>query len=185
MKLTFLHKVVSVACCWLAFSLTPTAAQKLTIQPKWSARLGISNAAGQSFNPIKGLRIVRTLPFTNEYSYHASLAFDDVYAYISTPNGLYRTTRTLNIGDPVQLVAFPDKRILNLYVHNNTLYVLKVGEETMSSPPTEHSFLESTDHGNTFTALDNGLSYCLSGYCAFLTSTVARFVDPLIFLNAG
>jgi hypothetical protein len=132
------------------------------------------------FNPIN-------LPFTNEYSYYArsSLAFDDAYAYISTPNGLYRTTRTLNPSDAIQLVAFPDKRIIDLYVHNNALYVLKVGEQTTSIPPAEHSFLESTDRGNSFTALDNGLSYCLSGYCAFLTPTVARFVDPLIFLNAG
>jgi len=187
MKSTFLHKVVSVACCCLALSLTPTASQTFMLQPKSSARFGISNAADQLFNPIKGLRIVRTLPFTNEYSYYArsSLVFDDAYAYISTPNGLYRTTRTLNPNDAIQLVAFPDKRILELYVHNNALYVLKVGEQTMSNPPTEHSFLESTDRGNTFTALDNGLSYCLSVYCAFLTPTVARFVDPLIFLNAG
>jgi hypothetical protein len=146
-----------------------------------------ANFADQSFNPVKGLRVVRTVSFTNEYSYYArsSLVFDDTYAYISTPDGLYRTTKTLNPANPLQPIGFPTGRIVNLYFHNNTLYVLRAPGYITSCPSTDHSFLRSSDHGNSFIALDNGLSWQFGDHCTFLLPTVARFVDSLIFLNAG
>jgi len=198
-KKTLLRPFACLLFLGLVVSLPPTSAQKLTVSTNLKvtsapldhsstrlAHFSVPTPVDQSFNPIKGLRVLRTISFTNDYGWaRSSLAFDDAYAYISTPNGLYRTGRNVNASDPLQLIAFPDKRIINLYVHNNSLYVLKFGEQTNTGPATEHTFLRSTNHGNTFTALDNGLSYCLSGYCGFLTPTVARFVDPLIFLNAG
>jgi len=199
-KKTLLRPFACLLFVGLVVSLPPASAQKLPVSTNLKANpapldhsatrlahFSVPTPVDQSFNPIKSLKVLKTFSFTNDYTPYArsSLAFDDTYAYVSTPNGLYRTARTLNANDPVQLIAFPDKRIINLYVHNNSLYVLKFGEQTNTGPATEHSFLKSTNHGNTFTALDNGLSYCLSGYCAFLTPTVARFVDPLIFLNAG
>lgn len=198
-KKTLLRPFACLVFLGLIVSLPPTSAQKLAVSANLPAKsyspihrfnsladFSLPNPVDQSFNPIKGLKVLRTISFTNDYGWaKSSLAFDDTYAYISTPNGLYRTGRNVNASDPLQLIAFPDKRIINLYVHNNSLYVLKFGEQTNTGPATEHTFLRSTNHGNTFTALDNGLSYCLSGYCGFLTPTVARFVDPLIFLNAG
>ena len=198
-KKTLLRPFACLLFLGLVVSLPPTSAQKLTVSTNLKvtsapldhsstrlAHFSVPTPVDQSFNPIKGLKVLRTISFTNDYGWaRSSLAFDDAYAYISTPNGLYRTGRNVNASDPLQLIAFPDKRIINLYVHNNSLYVLKFGEQTNTGPATEHTFLRSTNHGNTFTALDNGLSYCLSGYCGFLTPTVARFVDPLIFLNAG
>ena len=198
-KSIFLCSFLFIVSLYLASSVRPTSAERLIFSASpglvshylnrfFSAPAGvpISNSAAQSFNPITGLKVIRTIPFTNDYIFtKSSLAFDDTYAFISTPNGLYRTAKTLNAGNSLDLIAFPDRPILNLYVHNNSLYVLKFGEQTNAGPATEHTFLRSTNHGNTFTALDNGLSYCISGYCGFLTPTVARFADPLIFLNAG
>ncbi|HWT03022.1 MAG TPA: hypothetical protein VN256_22415 [Pyrinomonadaceae bacterium] len=113
------------------------------------------------------------------------LVFDDAYAYISTPDGLYRTSKTLNPTEPLKLIGFENKQITNLYVHRNVLYVLKVGEWTGSGRATDHSFLKSEDRGQTFTPIDKDLEDCLGGGCAFLTPTHAEFVGSLIFLNAG
>jgi len=195
-KKTLLRRFAFLVFLGLVVSLPPTSAQKLTVSTNLnvssasldhSSHFAVPTPVDQSFNPIKGLKVLRAISFTNEYSYYGrgSLAFDDTYAYISTPNGLYRTAKTLNPSDSLDLIAFPEGHILNLYLHNNALYVLRFGEQTNTGPATDHTFLRSTDHGHTFSALDNGLSYCLSGYCGFLTPTVARFVDPLIFLNAG
>jgi hypothetical protein len=146
-----------------------------------------ANLDNQPSSPVRGLRVIRTFSYRNEYTAYTKgkLVFDDTYAYIATPDGLYRTSRALNPSEPLQLIAFANKSITNLYVHNNVLYVLKVGEETNSGPATDHSFLKSEDHGQTFIPLDKNLEYCLSGYCMFLTPTRAKFIGSLIFLNAG
>jgi hypothetical protein len=75
--------------------------------------------------------------------------------------------------------------LLNLYVHNNALYVLKTSRETLGSQATDHSFLKSEDRGATFIPMDGALEHCFAGYCSFLMPTQAIFKDNLIFLNAG
>jgi len=115
----------------------------------------------------------------------AALVFDDIYAYVSTPNGLYRTPKQITANSSFELIGFQNKSIINLYVHNNVLYVLKYSEETLGSRATDHSFLKSEDRGATFIPMDGALEDCYAGYCSFLTPTEAIFKDNLIFLNAG
>jgi hypothetical protein len=115
----------------------------------------------------------------------AALVFDDTYAYVSTPNGLYRTPKKITANSSFELIGFQNKSITNLYVHNNVLYVLKYSEVTYGSRATDHSFLKSEDHGATFIPMDGALEDCYAGYCSFLTPTEAIFKDNLIFLNAG
>ncbi len=115
----------------------------------------------------------------------AALVFDDLYAYIATPNGLYRTAKSITAGSSFELIGFQNTAITNLYVHNNTLYVLKQSLETRGTRATDHSFLRSEDRGATFIPMDAALEYCLGGYCSFLSPTQAVFKDNLIFLNAG
>ena len=114
-----------------------------------------------------------------------ALVFDDLYAYVATPNGLFRTAKRITAESSFELIGFQNKAITNLYVHNNTLYVLKYSEETRGTQATHHSFLRSEDRGQTFIPMDAALHYCLGGYCSFLTPTQALFKDNLIFLNAG
>ncbi len=122
-----------------------------------------------------------TLPLATS----GALVFDDTYAYIATPNGLFRTAKQITAESSFGLIGFENKAITNLYVHNNVLYVLKYSKETPGNQATDHSFLKSEDHGATFIPMDAALHYCLYGYCSFLTPTQAIFRDNLIFLNAG
>lgn len=115
----------------------------------------------------------------------ADLVFDNLYAYVATPNGLFRTAKLITADSSFQLIGFQNTAITNLYVHNNTLYVLKRSLETPGTRAIDHSFLKSEDHGATFVSMDAALEYCLGGYCSFLSSTQAIFKDNLIFLNAG
>ena len=115
----------------------------------------------------------------------AALVFDDIYAYLATPNGLYRTSKSITGNSSFELIGFQNTSITNLYVHNNTLYVLKRSLETRGTRATDHSFLRSEDRGATFIPMDAALEYCLGGYCSFLSPTQAVFKDNLIFLNAG
>jgi hypothetical protein len=115
----------------------------------------------------------------------AALAFDNLYAYIATPSGLFRTAKSITAQSSFELIGFQNAVITNLYVHNNTLYVLKRSKETPGTRATDHSFLRSEDHGATFIPMDAALEYCLGGYCPFLSPTEAIFKDNLIFLNAG
>jgi len=115
----------------------------------------------------------------------AALVFDTLYAYIATPNGLFRTAKSITADSSFELIGFQNTTITNLYVHNNTLYVLKLSKETRGTRATDHSFLRSEDRGATFIPMDAALEYCLGGYCSFLSPTEAAFKDNLIFLNAG
>lgn len=115
----------------------------------------------------------------------AALVFDELYAYVATPNGLYRTAKSINADSSFELIGFQNAVITNLYVHNNTLYVLKLSKETQGTRATDHSFLRSDDRGATFIPMDAALEYCLGVYCSFLSPTEAIFKDNLIFINAG
>lgn len=114
----------------------------------------------------------------------AAFATDDLYAYLATPDGLFRATLPLSENSSFELIGFENKTIFNLYVHNNSLYVLKDTVELLG-PPTDHAFFRSDDHGASFLPMDNGLTECLGGYCRYLASYKALFKGDLIFLNAG
>jgi hypothetical protein len=114
----------------------------------------------------------------------ADLVFDNIYAYVATPNGLYRTAKPITANSSFELIGFQNKAIIKLYVHNNALYVLKYSKDTLGRAD-DHSFLKSEDRGATFVPMDGALEYCFRGYCSFLTPTQAIFKDNLIFLNAG
>jgi hypothetical protein len=115
----------------------------------------------------------------------AALVFDDQYAYLAGPGGLYRTALPLTSQSTFDLVGFQNKNIFNLYVNNGSLYVLKESIATQGGPATDHSFLRSDDHGATFVPLDSQLQECIQDSCEFLAPTQAIFKNGLIFVNAG
>jgi hypothetical protein len=152
--------------------------------------LAVSDWRSPQANPgtgwITGVRSLRGVTYQhNDYWEDARLAFDDTFAYLATPDGLFRLARDLNEAGPLELIGFERKQITNLYVHNNLLYVLKYGEQTRTERAIDHSFLRSEDHGQSFIPMDEELEECFRGYCGFLTPTHAVFKDGLIFLNAG
>jgi hypothetical protein len=115
-----------------------------------------------------------------------ALVFDDAYAYVATPNGLFKTAQPITSDSSFELLGFQNKAIFDLLVHNNKLFVLKHSQAVLSNQPTEHSVLKSEDRGATFVPADNGLKYCRSdGYCLFLEATQALSKNNLIFFNAG
>jgi hypothetical protein len=138
--------------------------------------------------PKSGLvKAVYSIPLeAHEIFYNTSaMAFDESYAYLATPAGLYRAPTPLGPASQFKLVGFHGLPIIKVYVHQGVLYVLKYGQETKGGPATEHSFLKSVDHGSTYIPIDNGLQECLENYCYYLTPTQAQFKDDLIYLNAG
>ena len=44
----------------------------------------------------------------------AALVFDDIYAYVSTPNGLYSTPKQITANSSFELIGFQNKSIINL-----------------------------------------------------------------------
>ncbi len=142
------------------------------------------NAAGFS-GQITGTKTVQVVPFQKSLGVsRVRLVFDDQFAYLATPDGLFRTSRSLSANSPRTLI-FAGQGFFNLYVHNNVLYVLKEGGDPRSNTLEAHSFLKSTDHGQTFVPLDEGLKWCFQQECGYLYTTEAFFRGNLIFLAAG
>jgi hypothetical protein len=157
----------------------------LPFQAKTSAG-GPSHIIGQITGWVIELRPLREVTYQqNDGGENARLVFDDTFAYLVTPDGLFRLARDLNAASPLEMIGFERKQITNLYVHNNVLYVLKHGEQTRTERAIDHSFLRSEDQGRSFIPMDEGLEECFGGHCGFLTPTHAVFKDGLIFLNAG
>ena len=153
--------------------------------------------AQQSFTPLPArvtktkpglVRLALEIPYSRQPDHpnaKASLAFDAQFAYLATPDGLYRTALPLTSQSTFNLVGFQNRNIFNLYTSGGSLFVLKESVANPNGTATDHSFLRSDDHGATFVPLDNGLQECLSGSCEFLAPTEAIFKNGLIFINAG
>jgi hypothetical protein len=169
----------------MARSLLLTALLLISVENCWgqNTRVKASNFTGQ----ITGLRTVKVLPYTGEPSVTqiANIAFDDQFAYLSTPDGLFRTSRNITADSPVTFLGFANYRILNLKVHRNVLYVMKIGGDPRSSTLDAHSFLKSADRGQTFIPLDEGLKYCFRDFCEYLHTTNVFFNDDAMFITAG
>lgn len=176
-RLSFIALVILAV--WLAVS------DWLPSQAKPSAS-GHSHIIAQITGWIIGLKPLREVTYQQkDGSEDARLAFDDTFAYLATPDGLFRLARDLNADSPLEMIGFERKQITNLYVRNNVLYVLKHGEQTRTERAIDHSFLRTEDQGQSFIPMDEELEDCHGGYCSFLTPTQAVFKDGLIFLNAG
>ena len=142
------------------------------------------NAAGFS-GQISGIKTIQVVPFEKSLGVsRVRLVFDDQFAYLATPDGLFRTSRSLSATSPRTLI-FAGEGFSNLYVRNNVLYVLKDGGDPRSNTLEAHSFLKSTDHGQTFVPLDEGLTWCIQQFCGYMSATEAFFSNNLIFLAAG
>ena len=113
----------------------------------------------------------------------ASIAFDGTYAYLGTPNGLYRTSLPVTNRSVFELINFAGKTLVETYVHEGALYVLKNSPQLIGTP--ERSIVKSTDAGVTFTAVDAGLLSCFGKYCQYLVAEQAAFRGGDIFSNAG
>lgn len=128
-----------------------------------------------------------SIPFGDSVSYYndGAMAFDDQYAYVATPGGLFRAPAPLGPNSQFTQIGFHGTPVIAVYVHQNILYLLKYGEEMKGGPAVDHTFLKSLDHGATFIPIDNGLQECIPPFCYYLTATQALFKDDLIYLNAG
>lgn len=148
--------------------------------------LAISPCLAQS--TITGLKTIREFLFTNNPATgkFAKIAFDDQFAYLATSDGLFRTSRIITPDSPLTFLGFANYSILNLYVHQNVLYVLKVGGDPRSNTLDAHSFLKSTDHGQTFIPLDEALQWCYKGdFCQYMYVSQILFRNNLIFITSG
>lgn len=123
-------------------------------------------------------------PKSEIHEISSAMVHDENSSFIATNGGLYRLPASITRGDVAELVAFDGDRIVNLYMHEGALYVLKYGEEVRGSA-VNHTFLRSVDGGETFTPLDAGLEACLGSFCGFMNSSEAAFHDGRIFINAG
>lgn len=138
----------------------------------------------------------------------AVVAFDLKYVYISSPDGeVFRTESPLHSDSHLHPI-FEANAVNNLYVYDNVLYVLMTPnswqrlswlravsrEPSLISPiakqpsPREepkHALFQSSDHGHSFTPIDQGLKECIQDVCSYLTSTQLFVSGNLIFSNAG
>lgn len=159
----------------------------LTISPclaqSTQHRSALTNFNGQ----ITGLRTIQVIPYKTQplIGKIAKIAFDDQFAYLATPDGLFRTSRIITPESPITFLGFANYQILNLYVHQNVLYVLKEGGDPRSNTLEAHSFLKSTDHGQTFIPLDEGLKWCFGDFCQYMHVSQAWFRNNLIFITSG
>ena len=154
-----------------------------------SAQPPVTPLPARTVKPRQGLiRVGTELSYTNDFTHpsgSAALVFDDQFAYLASPGGLYRTALPLTRQSTFDLIGFQNKNIFNLYVHGGALYVLKESVANQGTTATDHAFLRSDDHGATFVPLDNPLQECLGGFCEYLAATEAMFVDGSILINAG
>lgn len=137
--------------------------------------------------PLLRARVLTDVSFVQAnpmFSVNGSFAQDHSFSYVGTPGGLVRLPRVIEEGSPGTLIAFREKIINNLYVHEGALYVLKDGEAS-SGPGNDHTFLRSDDGGVTFTPLDRQFETCVSGICQFMSPSEASFRGRDIILAAG
>lgn len=143
----------------------------------------------RNFKPKTGLiRVVSSISFRRIFSHpnaSADLAFDNSFAYLAAPGGLYRTPLPLSSQSSFELIGFQDTNIFRLYVHQGSLYILKESVANQGDAATDHSILRSDDHGSTFVPIDGALQECGSGFCEYLAATEALFVGRSIIMNAG
>jgi hypothetical protein len=147
-------------------------------------RFALTNFNGQ----ITGLKTIQTISYKSDAitGKSAKIAFDDQFAYLATPDGLFRTSRIITADSQLTFLGFANYQILNLYIHQNVLYVAKVGGDPRSNTLEAHSFLKSTDHGQTFIPLDEGLKWCYQGdFCQYMHVTQVFFRNNLIFITCG
>ena len=104
-----------------------------------------------------------------------SYARDGQTEYLGTRDGLWRLA-------PLQRIAFPGQIINALAVHDGKLYVGK--QPTIEGTSSEHTLVVSSDHGATFTSIDQDLRDCTLG-CAYMAVYQIAVDGGRIFVNAG
>ncbi len=127
-----------------------------------------------------------------EFSFHrdanvgddARIAFDRDFAYISSPDGQVYRTRGIWPDSPLKQV-YAANTISNLVTHHDNLYVLVQTIDVREGEPLHHSLLQSRDHGESFTPVDEGLRACSHEYCQYLWATQLIVKNNLLFTNAG
>jgi hypothetical protein len=168
-----------------------TSVLALIVFTAWPAH-GLAQTSGQVgttnfIGVVTGLNQLRAVTHQNPSKLHrrGSLVFDDQYAYLATPDGLFRTAPTISPDSEFTFLGFANYPIIDLVIHQNVLYILKEGGDPRTNSLDAHSFLKSVDHGTTFIPLDEGLKYCFRDHCEYLYATRVFFRNNLIFLAAG
>jgi hypothetical protein len=154
--------------------------------------------------PLKQFRFKRE----TDVGMGAAVAFDAKYVFISSPDGEVLRTETPLHGDSRLHPIFEANAINNLQVYDSVLYALTSPNSwqrlcwlkavsrvpslisTISKQPSpreepKHALFQSTDHGDSFTPIDQGLKECVGDVCSYLTSTQLFVTGNLIFSNAG
>jgi photosystem II stability/assembly factor-like uncharacterized protein len=109
------------------------------------------------------------------------MALDGEWVYITSPDGYVLRASGLGQKTQWQVIFKPKARFINgIYVFDHVLYVL-----TEPETDGDHTLFRSTDRGNTFEAIDQGLLDCNQYGCSYLYSTQLFATGQLIFVNAG
>jgi hypothetical protein len=136
---------------------------------------------------LSAVRPIRQLPMPTEVDVHRSgYLHDRGFDFLTTPGGLFRGEDAGDPAKPLELIAFPGKKLNRLLPFGSSLLLAKEGEE-VEGRATEHTFLISGDSGTNWDPLDEGLEDCFAGFCRFLSATEV-VPDPAherIFLAAG
>jgi hypothetical protein len=170
-----------------AFIFALFALSSLTISHCLGQSIGDRVSATNFNGQITGLKTIQEVSYKNQpfIGKISTIAFDDQFAYLSTPDGLFRSSRIITPDSPLTFLGFANYTILNLYVHENVLYVAKAGGDPRSNTLDAHSFLKSTDHGQTFIPLDEGLKWCFRDDCQYMYVSQVFFINNLIFITSG
>lgn len=135
-----------------------------------------SHASTVAFVPL------HTIAVTAKPAPGTAYAFDGTYEYLGTSDGLWRSEHLADRDAPLERIAFAGQQIVALAAANGVLYVSR--QAVYNSTNSEHSLLVSTDHGASFTPIDEGLRDC-SLDCGYMT--VERIVvdGGDLFVTAG
>ncbi len=109
-------------------------------------------------------------------------ARDAQYEYLGTTDGLWRSARLTDPSQPLERIAFPGQRVQALTIRDAELFAGK--QPTIEETSADHTLVVSSDHGATFTPIDEGLRDCSLG-CGHMAVHQIAADGGRLFVNAA
>jgi hypothetical protein len=133
---------------------------------------------------VQQIRTIRTfiVPTESEPG-RLSFAHDDLYEYLATPVGLFRSRRFADPSEPAEVIAFDGRRVNDVVSSGRFVYVL-LGNGIYSTSP-EPTVLRSGDHGRVFSPIDTNLGECLGTKCEYLVGHHIEIAGGRLVMELG